>query len=94
MEKVILDIATVAPSALLTILTIAGLFCAKFLWSMDKNISSIKAYALELHNLHEKKITVLEIKQLEVDEAVKTHTLKIDKHGEDIAQLKVKVYKR
>ena len=55
MEKVIYDIAQVATPALLTILTVAGILCARFLWGMDKNIAAIRAYALELHNQHEKK---------------------------------------
>jgi hypothetical protein len=88
MEHAIVTIAQAAPTGLLILITIAGVFCAKFLWSMDKNISAIKAYALELHNLHEKKITILELKQVEADAMIKHHDNKLEKHHEEIILLK------
>lgn len=95
MENIIYEIAKIATPALLTLLTVASYYIGKFLLNikdlmtkMNDNMSAIRAYALELHNQHEKKILFLEIKQSEVDSTLKEHHAKIENHGNDLLVLK------
>jgi len=97
MEKIIYDIAQVATPAMLTLLTVASYYIGKFLLNikdlmtaMNSNIAAIRAYALELHNAHEKKILFLEIKQSEAESTLKEHHAKIEKHGESIVTLETR----
>ena len=99
MESIVFKIAEVATPAMLTLLTVASFYIGKFLLNikdlmtaMNSNIAAIRAYALELHNAHEKKILFLEIKQSEAESTLKEHHAKIEKHGESIISLETKTY--
>lgn len=86
-EAAIVDIAQKAPSAMLVVLVVIAGACARFLWSMDRNILVLKQYVEKLHGEHGTEIELLKSEHNNVVKMVTTHQTKIDNHSERLVSL-------